>query len=119
LLRPATAAALIGLLGCAACGSASVTEDHPRRLGEHARLVSQAEYQDVWPFGPKEGVVRCRAQDSTRIVTFQAHGVTYALNGTARRRGFAKIQPILLTDHAGLPYDYSPVLRVGLTLCGR
>ena len=25
---------------------------------------------------------------------------------------------ILLTDHAGLPFDYSPVLRDGLALCG-
>jgi hypothetical protein len=107
------------LLGCAACGNASVTKDHPRRVGAHARLVSQAEYHDSWPFGPKEGLVRCRTQDSARIVTFQAHGVTYALNGAARRHGFARIQPIVLTDHAGLPYDYSPVLRIGLTLCGR
>ena len=110
---------MIGLLGCAACGNASARKDHRRRLGDHARLVSQAQYQDAWPFGPNEGVVRCRTRDSTPIVTFRAEGVTYALNGAARRRGFAKIQPILLTDHAGLPYDYSPVLRVGLTLCGR
>jgi hypothetical protein len=43
--------------------------------------------------------------------------VTYGLSKAARRGGSRDVAAILLTDHAGLPFDYSPVLRDGLALC--
>jgi hypothetical protein len=64
-------------------------------------------------------MLRCRPLGPDRLVTFEAEGVTYGLNGAARRRGAQNVRAILLTDHAGLPFDYSPVLRDGLALCGR
>jgi hypothetical protein len=79
--------------------------------------VSQDDYPDEWPFGPNEGVLRCRRTKAGRIVTFEADGVVYGLSEAARRHGAADLRPILLTDHAGLPFDYSPVLRDGLALC--
>jgi hypothetical protein len=86
-------------------------------LGSHARAISQADYRDEWPFGPDEGVLRCRRAGPDRIVSFETGGVSYGLNVAARRRGLENVRSILLTDHAGLPFDYSPVLRDGLTLC--
>jgi hypothetical protein len=64
-------------------------------------------------------VLRCRRAGSERVVTFEAGGVAYGLNRAARRHGAEGVRSILLTDHAGLPFDYSPVLRDGLALCGR
>lgn len=87
------------------------------RLGAHALRISQDGYEDVWPFTPNEGVLRCGSQQSQRIVTFEVNDVRYALNDAARQRGFADVRSILLTDHAGLPYDYSSLLRRGLELC--
>ncbi len=81
------------------------------------QAVAQDDYGDEWPFGPNGGVLRCRRDGPERIVTFEVDGVAYALSRAARRRGLESIRSILLTDHAGLPYDYSPVLRDGLALC--
>jgi hypothetical protein len=63
--------------------------------------------------------LRCRRAGTYRIVTFETGGVVYGLNKAALRHGTAGVRPILLTDHAGLPFDYSPVLRDGLALCRR
>jgi hypothetical protein len=111
----AAASGLLGLLGCAGCGDRAVSTTRASILG--TRTVSQGDYRGDWPFGPDRGVLRCRRAGSDRIVTFAAGGIAYGLNGAARRRGFRSVRAILLTDHAGLPFDYSPVLRDGLALC--
>ena len=82
-------------------------------------MISEDDYRSEWPFGPDRGVLRCRRVGSERVVTFEAGGVAYGLNLAARRHGSESVRSILLTDHAGLPFDYSPVLRDGLALCGR
>jgi hypothetical protein len=107
---------LAALLACTGCGDgASPTTT---AVGPHARVVSSGDYSGEWPFGPDRGVLRCRRLEPDRLVTFEAEGVTYGLNAAARRRGSENVRAILLTDHAGLPFDYSPVLRDGLALCG-
>jgi hypothetical protein len=102
----------------AGCGGQEVRTSGAGSLGPHARAISQADYPDEWPFGPDEGVLRCRRAGLDQIVSFEAGGVSYGLNVAARRRGLENVRSILLTDHAGLPFDYSPVLRDGLALCG-
>jgi hypothetical protein len=79
--------------------------------------VSQTDYPGDWPFAPDRGVLRCRRAGAERLVTFTTGGVAYALDAAARRHGAENVRAILLTDHAGLPFDYSPVLRDGLALC--
>jgi hypothetical protein len=101
----------------AGCGGQEVRTSGAGSLGPHAQAISQADYPDEWPFGPDEGVLRCRRAGPDRIVSFEAGGVSYGLNVVARRRGLENVRSILLTDHAGLPFDYSPVLRDGLALC--
>lgn len=105
------------MLGCFGCGDSASQNAHLQHLGAQARRISQDDYEDVWPFGPNEGVLRCGRQRSQRIVTFEVDDVRYALNSAARQRGFTDVRSILLTDHAGLPYDYAPLLRLGLELC--
>lgn len=67
---------------------------------------------------PNEGLLRCGRAEGKRIVTLEVDRVKYALNEAARRRGAADLGLILTTDHSGIPLDYSPVLKVGLRLCG-
>jgi hypothetical protein len=101
----------------AGCGGRTEQTSGSPSLGPHARAISHDDYSDEWPFGPDDGVLRCRRVGPDRIVSFEAGGVTYGLNLAARRRGLANVRSILLTDHAGLPFDFSPVLREGLALC--
>jgi hypothetical protein len=112
-----SALSLIGMLGCFGCGDSASQSARTQHLGAHAQRISQDGYEDEWPFNPNEGVLRCGSQRSQRIVTFEVDDVRYALNSAARQRGFADVRSILLTDHAGLPYDYSQLLRLGLELC--
>jgi hypothetical protein len=109
---------VILVIACAGCGGGAASTN-ATEVGPHARLVSSGDYSGEWPFGPDGGVLRCRRLGPDRLVTFEADGVTYGLDRAARRRGAENVRAILLTDHAGLPFDYSPVLRDGLALCGR
>jgi hypothetical protein len=102
---------------CAGCGEPSASTTHGSSLGRHARLVSEDDYPGEWPFGPEKGVLRCRRVGAGRLVTFEAGGVAYGLSKAARRGGSENVRAILVTDHAGLPFDYAPVLRDGLALC--
>ncbi|HEY2938530.1 MAG TPA: hypothetical protein VGJ27_01840 [Gaiellaceae bacterium] len=105
------------MLGGAGCGGKTEQTIGGGSPGAHARTISQGDYPGEWPFGPDKGVLRCRRVGTDRVVSFEAGGVSYALNVAARRRGLENVRSILLTDHAGLPFDYSPVLRDGLALC--
>jgi hypothetical protein len=118
-LRFVTVSGLIGLLVCGGCSGRNAAGDSTREsVGGH-RLIAQEDYGAEWPFGPNQGVLRCRRVGSQRIVTFDVKGTTYALNRDALRRGFKSIDEILVTDHAGLPYDYSPIREDALALCRR
>ena len=69
---------------CGGCGAAP-TE----------RAITRAELGEAWPLTVESGVIACA--DGSSIV-FRADGVTYAINGTARRqataRGYRDIEPI-------------------------
>jgi hypothetical protein len=84
----------------------------------HSQLIRQEDYGETWPFGPNEGLLRCRAAGGQPIVTLEVEDVEYAVNEAARRHGAANLRLILTTDHGGIPLDYSPVLDDGLRLCG-
>jgi hypothetical protein len=109
--------AAAGLVVCAGCGGKKTESSEKESAGRQARVVSQDDYGAEWPFGPNRGVLRCRGAGSHRIVTFATGGAQYALNEEARRRGFESVEAILVTDHAGLPYDYSPIRDDALALC--
>jgi hypothetical protein len=103
-----------GLAGCAS--------GHPRSPStastRNSQLIRQDDYGETWPFGPNEGLLRCRATGGKRIVTLEVNGVEYAVNKAAKRRGAADLRLILTTDHSGFFLDYSQILDDGLRLCG-
>ena len=108
--------ALLFVAGLTGCGSgnprSTTTANSP-----HSQLIRQDDYGETWPFGPNEGLLRCRATGDQRIVTLEIEDVEYAVNEAARRHGAADLRLILATDHGGIPLDYSPVLGDGLRLC--
>ena len=55
--------------------------------------ISRRELTDKWPFIPAAGALGCLSD----AVVFRAGGVTYALNDAARSRGYAPVDPIVLT----------------------
>ena len=103
-----------GLSGCASGDLRSPTTASSR----HSQLVRQDDYGEAWPFGPNEGLLRCRVKGGKRIVTIEVDGVEYALSKAAKPRGAADLRLILATDHSGFLLDYSQVLDDGLRLCG-
>jgi hypothetical protein len=103
-----------GLAGCASNDQRSTTTYGSR----HSRLIRQDDYGETWPFGPNQGLLRCRRGGGKRIVTLEVNDVKYAVNEAARRRGAADLRLILTTDHGGVPLDFSLVLEDGLRLCG-
>ena len=83
-------------LACVACGGPS-----------NERLLTEEDFGDDWPFTVAAGTVRC----VQNAVTFDADGVTYAVNGRASASGQAvPIEPIWKT--ATLPMTSPPVQRL-------
>jgi len=116
VLRPRWLTLLVvaSLAGCASSNPRPSTTASSR----HSQLIRQGDYGETWPFGPNEGLLRCRLLDRKRIVTLEVDDLEYAVNKAARRRGAADLHLILTTDHSGIPFDYSSVLKDGLRLCG-
>jgi hypothetical protein len=88
-MRAALAGAgLIGAVGAAGCSDSSA--EAPRPI---VTAVSEATWTaGPWPLTVSEGVLRCRYSYQ---VTFEAHGVEYALNRKAVQSGqFADIAAI-------------------------
>lgn len=102
------------LTGCASGDPRSPTTASSR----HSQVIRQDDYGETWPFGPNEGLLRCRSPGGKRMVTFEVDGVEYAVSEAAERRGAADLHLILATDHSGFLLDYSQVLDDGLRLCG-
>jgi hypothetical protein len=109
----------LGLLAIASLAGCASSDHRPRtsQSSRHSQVIRQDDYGETWPFGPNEGLLRCRRAGGQRIVTLEVTGVSYAVNEAARRRGAADLLLILATDHSGIPFDYSPVLQDGLRLC--
>jgi len=82
--------------------------------------ISKKELGNAWPFTVDEGGLACEGSKGFGAVTFQAKGVTYAVNGTAmsRRRG-VDIDRIWASDPSGLvpKKNIGAVIERGLKLC--
>ena len=73
--------------------------------GTSGRRVSAAELGDRWPLTVAEGYVDCVAP---KAAVFRTDGVTYALNGVAKSRGYGEIEPIWRAD------PRIPKMRIGI-----
>jgi hypothetical protein len=91
--------------------------------------ISKEDFGDRWPFTVSQGKLSC----SGNAVTFKANGKIYAVNGTAKSRGFAEINEIwkndeemikilkesFLGEDIGSPpkINIGPIIDKGLSLC--
>lgn len=78
--------------------------------------VSRSEFGDSWPFTVESGVVDCV---DGQAAVFKAEGKTYQLNGIARSRGYAPIDPIWKDnpDISGAKISIGEMIRVALDRC--
>lgn len=112
----AIAFGLVGLIvamswGCSVLGGADGERGQTVRSSE----VS-AEQVAPWPFTVASGTLRCR---NGGLVTFEASGVEYALNGSAQGAGYPSALPVWAVDPqvAGLRLSLRPAIDAGLAMC--
>ena len=78
--------------------------------------VSQAAWTgSEWPFTVPNGILGCTRPG---IVTFDADGTVYGLNGTALDHGYPTVDPIWKSATLGPQADLGPMIQKGLALCG-
>lgn len=88
-------------IACSQDRSAAVAGRIPDIPENQQRVVTRGEFEWRWPFTGGVGTLGC-ASDA---VVFRFDGVTYAVNDTAKSRGFVSIEPIRLTQSSGWPRD--------------
>jgi uncharacterized protein DUF2511 len=83
-------------LSVSACaGAATPVEDPiPGIEASRQRRISRHDFPDAWPFEPGTGTLGCTGG----AVVFRVQGVTYALNDMARARGYASVDPIVVSQ---------------------
>jgi hypothetical protein len=100
---------LAGLLLLAGCGNTSGTE------------VSRDEFGAEWPLTVDHGTLRCEGSEGFGAVVFtDPDDNEYAVNGTAKGKGYQAVDPIWRDDPelAGLKVPIGPLIDRGLSLCG-
>lgn len=83
-----------------------------------SRTVTDADVLP-WPLVSRSGILRCEPAGELQIVTIETAGEVYALNGTARARGYADIEPIWLdnVDIPGAKVSIGALIDTGRALC--
>ncbi|MCE8025240.1 DUF2511 domain-containing protein [Billgrantia aerodenitrificans] len=78
--------------------------------------VSRSEFGDTWPFTVESGVVACV---DGQAAIFKSGGKSYQLNGFARSRGYAPIDPIWRDnpDIPGTKVSIGEMIRIALERC--
>lgn len=74
------------------------------------REVTRQEFGEQWPFTVERGTLSCESS----AVVFSVDGRSYAMNGTARGRGYAAIDPIWRENP--LKVAFEPVNRLSESL---
>lgn len=83
-------------LTLSACGggAAPIGDPIPDIAASHQRRISRHDFADSWPFEPGTGTLGCIGE----AVVFRAQGATYALNDTARARGYVSVDSIVVSQ---------------------
>jgi len=106
----------------AGCGGSSghVTDPIAEMPLGQQRTVSRFDFQDEWPLVAGQGTLACR----DGAVAFRAGNITYALNDTARARGYASVEPLRVTQSSAptnplrrLPQDARTQIFAELASC--
>jgi hypothetical protein len=85
---------LVALSACATDRSARITDPIPEIPESQQRVVTRSELGWQWPFTGGIGTLGC----ASGAVVFRFGGASYAVNETAKSRGFASIEPIWRTS---------------------
>lgn len=69
---------------------------------DSADTAASSAFGDNWPFTVDSGELKCIVEDGDQIALFVHDGTEYAINSSAKDRGFASVEP-LLKDHPSIP----------------
>ncbi len=73
-----------------------------------SKLVTQSEYGEEWPLVVNEAEIHCeKFSGQVQALTVTAGRTTYAINGTARAKGFPDLWPMWLDDDSNPPSKIS------------
>lgn len=95
-------------------------EPPPQPSSASGLRISKTGLGKAWPFTVDEGTLACRGSGGVGEVVFAAGGVTYALNGVAKRsKKYSDVESIWATNPAipGTKKDIGPLIERGLKLC--
>ncbi|MEX0605782.1 MAG: DUF2511 domain-containing protein [Marinobacter sp.] len=86
------------------------------KSGDSGLEVSKGEFDGSWPFTVDSGVVDCFDGEAA---VFKAEGQSYQLNGYARSRGYAPIDPIWKDnpDIPGAKVSVGDMINLALKQC--
>lgn len=99
---PCIALALIVMQFISSCGASNSLK------------VKSSDFGDKWMLTVNEGELKCEGG----AISFTANGTAYAVNGTAKAKGYGDISSIWQAGTPPIPKkDISPLIDKGLTLC--
>lgn len=110
-----------GCFALIARGGSGSTSSQGASTNSGLRLTSSD--VDPWPLTVSEVTLRCDSAEGPKMVTVEADGRTYALNGTAKgfaeEHGWRDLHEIWRDNPEveGLKVDVGPLIQRGLTLC--
>jgi hypothetical protein len=82
--------------------------------------VTRNMFGKAWPLTVDEGILSCTGAKGLGVVTFEAKGTRYAVNGVAMsQKKYADIGKIWAPDPSGIvpKKNLGPLLERGLKLC--
>lgn len=94
---------------------------HPKGQEE----ISQSDMGEEWPLTVSSGILKCEEPKenelNVQIVTFEAEGKIYAVNGIAKGREAGEDIDPIWADNPNIPgakKDIGPLISRGRALCG-
>jgi len=83
-------------------------------------LITQKEYGDKWPFTKEQGILTCKGTKKLGEVVLTIDGVSYAVNGTAKRTKTNQPLEKIWADNPAIPgakKNLVDIIDRGLALC--
>lgn len=84
------------------------------------RVVKRSDLGTEWPLNVETGTLRCRPfMSNLHILTIEANGKVWAVNGTAKGQGYADIEPIW-APNPKIPearINIGPLIELAKSLC--
>jgi hypothetical protein len=108
-------AALAGTCNPDRSGSVAAINDRDFKRDGGAAYVTAADLGSEWPLTVQGAHIACQ----NSAVTATINGTEYAVNGTARSRGYPDIDPYWAAGEYAPKKSIGSLIQYGLSLCGR